>query len=141
MTLHIPFLEIVSLVKEKTGRDITLMVVDARTIRLCYEIKVNIPLLGQKSKNVNMDITVEKVEGNDIFIQYSTNIIGGDMIIAQILSSSFLHKYKALYTQVDSTIVLHLNEVPQIKEVLEKIDIHSISFDEKSVLVNFSMRL
>lgn len=141
MNLQIPISEIVSLAKEKTGRDIILQVIDAHTIRVCYEIKVNVPFLGQKSKDVNMDIAVDRVEGNDIFIQYSTNVIGGDMIIAQILSSSFLHKYKTLYTQMDSTIILHLNEVPQIKEVLEKIDIHSISFDEKSVLVNFSMRL
>ena len=141
MNLQIPISEIISLVKEKTGRDIILQVIDVHTIRACYEIKVNIPLLGQKSKNVNMDIFVEKVEGNDIFIQYSTNIIGGDMIIAQILSSSFLHKYKALYTQTDSIIIFHLNEVPQIKDMLKKIDIHSISFDENTIIVNFHMRL
>ena len=50
MKLQIPLTEATSLVKEKTGQDVALEIINSNTVKLGYKLKVKVPLLGEVSK-------------------------------------------------------------------------------------------
>lgn len=46
MNLKLGYSEISEIIKMKTGKDISMSFVDNKTIRVSYEAKLNVPLLG-----------------------------------------------------------------------------------------------
>ena len=65
MKLQIPLTEVCCIAKEKTGQDVCLEIKDRNTIKLNYNAKIKIPLVGEVSKTVNCDLTVDAIDGED----------------------------------------------------------------------------
>ena len=81
MTLQLPTTEAAALIKENSGQIVKLDVVDEKTIKVGYQVQVNLPLLGHVSKNVSIDLIVDKVEDKDVFLHYSTGNFGGKALV------------------------------------------------------------
>ena len=85
MNAIIYYHEIQSLVKSKTGRDISLSAIDERTVKAEAKVSVKVPFLGEIEKSIGVDVSVEKIEGNDVHLQYEGGM-GTDMIIGGLLT-------------------------------------------------------
>lgn len=140
MNAIIYYHEIQSLVKSKTGRDISLSAIDERTVKAEAKVSVKVPFLGEIEKSIGVNVSVEKIEGNDVHLQYEGGM-GTDMIIGGLLT--FLSSSPALKlmgkTQGNG-IVVHLDEVEEARKVLDLVELTGIMFQEKGVTVEGRFR-
>ena len=140
MQATIEYSEIQSLVKSKTGREIGLSAIDERTVKAEAKVSVKVPFLGKIEKSVGVNVSVEKIEGNDVHLKYD-GCMGTDMIIGGLLS--FLSSTPAMKV-VEKThgndIVVHLDEVEEARKVLDLVELTGIMFQEKGVTVEGRFR-
>ena len=140
MQATIEYSEIQSLVKSKTGREIGLSAIDERTVKAEAKVSVKVPFLGKIEKSIGVNVSVEKIEGNDVHLKYDGDM-GTDMIIGGLLS--FLSSTPAMKV-VEKTpgngIVVHLDEVEEARKVLDLVELTGIMFQEKGVTVEGRFR-
>ena len=140
MQATIEYSEIQSLVKSKTGREIGLSAIDERTVKAEAKVNVKVPFLGKIEKSVGVNVSVEKIEGNDVHLKYEGGM-GTDMIIGGLLT--FLSSSPALKlmgkTQGNG-IVVHLDEVEEARKVLDLVELIGIMFQETGVTVEGRFR-
>lgn len=140
MQVTIEYSEIHALVKSKTGRDIGLSAINERTIKAEAKASVKVPFLGKIEKSVGVNVSVEKIEGNDVHLKYDGGM-GTDMIVGGLLS--FLSSTPAMKV-VEKTpgngIVVHLNEVEEARKVLDIVKLSNIVFQENGVAVEGKIR-
>ena len=140
MQATIEYSEIQSLVKSKTGREIGLSAIDERTVKAEAKVSVKVPFLGEIDKSIGVNVSVEKIEGNDVHLKYD-GCMGTDMIIGGLLS--FLSSTPAMKV-VEKTpgngIVVHLDEVEEARKVLDIVEFTNIVFLENGVTVEGRFR-
>ncbi len=140
MQATIEYSEIQSLVKLKTGREIGLSAIDERTVKAEAKVSVKVPFLGEIEKSIGVNVSVEKIEGNDVHLKYEGGM-GADMIISGLLT--FLSSSPAM-KMVGKTqgngIVVHLDEVEEARKVLDLVELTGIMFQEKGVTVEGRFR-
>ena len=141
MKAIITFSEIQSLVKSKTGREIGLSAIDERTVKAEAKVNVKVPFLGKIEKSVGVNVSVEKIEGNDVHLKYD-GCMGTDMIIGGLLS--FLSSTPAMKV-VEKTqgngIVVHLDEVEEARKVLDLVELTGIAFNDNAVDVEGKLKV
>ena len=140
MQVKFEYSEIQSLIKAKTGRDISLSAIDEQTVKAEAKVSVKVPFLGEIEKSIGVNVSVEKIEGNDVHLKYDGGM-GTDMIIGGLLT--FLSSSPALKlmgkTQGNG-IVVHLDEVEEARKVLDLVELTGIMFQEKGVTVEGRFR-
>lgn len=141
MNAIIYYHEIQSLVKSKTGRDISLSAIDERTVKAEAKVSVKVPFLGEIEKSIGVNVSVEKIEGNDVHLKYDGGM-GTDMVIGGLLS--FLSSTPAMKV-VEKTqgngIVVHLDEVEEARKVLDLVELTGIAFNDNAVDIEGRLRV
>ena len=141
MTLQLPVTEAMSLIKQNSGQAVSLRVVNENTINVGYPIQVNVPILGQVSKKVSLDVIVDKVSDKDAFLHYATGVFGGDTLLDMMLSAiPVLSKTKALQRLDGGGLVVHLNEIKWVRDSLKQIEIKSLTFADNNIVIGFSAK-
>ena len=133
MKATIEYSEIQSFVKSKTGREIGLSVIDERTVKAEAKVNVKVPFLGEIEKSIGVNVSVEKIEGNDVHLKYDGGM-GTDMIIGGLLT--FLSSSPALKLMLKTQgngIVVHLDEVEEARKVLDLVELTGIAFNDNAV--------
>ena len=139
MQVKFEYSEIQSLVKSKTGREIGLSAIDEQTVKAEAKVSVKVPFLGEIEKSIGVNVSVEKIESNDIWLKYDGGM-GTDMIIGGLLS--FLSSTAAM-KMVEKTqgngIVVHLDEIEEARKVLDVVELTDIVFmnDAMDIEVKF----
>ena len=140
MNTIICFQEIQSLVKSKTGREIGLSAIDERTVKAEAKVSVKVPFLGEIEKSIEVNVSVDKIEGNDVHLKYEGGM-GTDMIIGGLLT--FLSSTPAM-KMVEKTqgnrIVVHLNEIKEAQKVLEMVKLVAICFHDSGICIEGKIR-
>ena len=141
MKATIEYSEIQSLVKSKTGREIGLSAIDERTVKAEAKVNVKVPFLGKIEKSVGVNVSVEKIEGNDVHLQYEGGM-GTDMIIGGLLT--FLSSSPALKLMLKTQgngIVVHLDEVEEARKVLDLVELTGIAFNDNAVDIEGKLKV
>ena len=140
MKAIITFSEIQSFVKVKTGREIGLSAINERTVKAEAKVSVKVPFLGEIEKSIGVNVSVEKIEGNDVHLKYD-GCMGTDMIIGGLLSFlSSTPAMKVVEKTLGNGIVVHLNEVEEARKVLDIVELTNIKFQENGVTVESGFR-
>ena len=140
MKATIEYTEIQSLVKSKTGREIGLSAIDERTVKAEAKVNVKVPFLGKIEKCVGVNVSVEKIEGNDVHLKYEGGM-GTDIIIGGLLSFlSSTPAMKMVEKTPENGIVVHLDEVEEARKVLDLVELTGIVFQENGVTVEGRFR-
>ena len=138
MRLNVALNEAIDLIKVRVHQPVSLQIVSDDTIKVGYEVSVKIPLIGNKSKTINIDFTIDKVDDSTVYIHYSTGILGGDSVINVLLSFlPAVKDSKVVDRYDDGNIVVHLKKINQLRDMLEKIKINSISFGNDVIIIDF----
>lgn len=142
MTLKFPIQEAISLIKDKSGKDVSLKVVDKNTINVGYTISKNVPFIGNISKEVDVNVIIDKVIDNNLYLRYATGILGGDIIVDKLLSTlpSFTNS-EIVDKDHNGGIIVHLNKIKKIQKFAEQIELKSISFGEDSIISDFIVKV
>ena len=141
MKATIEYSEIQSLVKSKTGREIGLSAIDERTVKAEAKVSVKVPFLGEIEKSIGVNVSVEKIEGNDVHLQYDGGM-GTDMIIGGLLT--FLSSSPALKLMLKTQgngIVVHLDEVEEARKVLDLVELTGIAFNDNAVDIEGKLKV
>jgi len=142
MTLKFPIQEAISLIKDKSGKDVSLKVVDKNTINVGYTISKNVPFIGNISKEVDVNVIIDKVIDNNLYLRYATGILGGDIIVDKLLSTlpSFTNS-EIVDKDRNGGLIVHLNKIKKIQKFAEQIELKSISFGEDSIISDFIVKV
>ena len=110
----IPIAEAVELIKQKSGKTVVLKIVNDNTISIGYEINVKVPIIGHVSKNVDVNVTIDKVEKDDVYLHYAVGMYGGDAIVNSLLSL-FANDIRIVEKCDNNGLVLHLCEIEEAR--------------------------
>lgn len=131
--------EAVALVKAKSGKDITLAIVDDKTVSVGYDIKLNMPFVGVLSKTVVLNITVLKIDGDKLYLKYVADGAGIELVLKGMLAAlPTFGNSNLIEVQGGNILILHLGEIEQIHRLFQQVQVSDISFKEDSVFVDFT---
>lgn len=137
MEVRIKYTEIQEFIKKNFQKEVGLAYVDPSTVSVSTKIKVFAFV-----KNVGVDLKVEKLEGSILHLVYSGKL-GIEMLISPAIS--FLKRLVPEKTNLISQgtgnrVFVNLAEIDQLKAVLDKVELQSISFDENHVIVEAGLK-
>ena len=137
MEVRIEYTEIEGFIKKNFQKEVGLVYVDPSTVSVSTKIKVFAFV-----KNVGVDLKVEKLEGSILHLAYSGKF-GIELLISPAIS--FLKKLVPEKTNLISQgtgnrVFVNLAEIDQLKAVLDKVELQSISFDENHVIVEAGLK-
>ena len=137
MEVRIKYTEIQEFIKKNFQKEVGLAYVDPSTVSVSTKIKVFAFV-----KNVGVDLKVEKLEGSKLPLVYSGKL-GIELLISPAIS--FLKRLVPEKTNLISQgtgnkVFVNLDEIDQLKAVLDKVELQSISFDETHVIVEADLK-
>lgn len=137
MEVRIKYTEIQEFILNNFHKEVVLTYVDPSTVSVSTKIKVFAFV-----KNVGVDLKIEKLEGSKLPLVYSGKF-GIELLISPAIS--FLKKLVPEKTNLISQgtgnrVFVNLAEIDQLKEVLDKVELQSISFDETHVIVEAGLK-
>lgn len=136
MEVRIEYTEIQEFIKKNFQKEVGLTYVDPSTVSVSTKIKVFAFV-----KNVGVDVKVEKLEGSKLPLVYSGK--GIELLISPAIS--FLkrlvpEKANLISQGTGNKLFVNLAEIDQLKAVLDKVELKSISFDETHIIVEASLK-
>ena len=121
MKASLSFSELQDLITEKTKQPISFSFVDDKTVKVTYALN-----LGFIKKDISANLIIKELIGSDLLLQITAGM-GTDTLIATILNllkgkipSSLIEK------RPESHLLLHLDQIEQVKAVIEKIDVTNL---------------
>lgn len=137
MEVRIKYTEIQEFIKKNFHKEVGLTYVDPSTVSVSTRIQV-----FAFARNVGVDLKVEKLEGSILHLVYSGKL-GIELLISPAIS--FLKRLVPEKTNLISQgtgnrVFVNLAEIDQLKAVLDKVELKSISFDESHVIVKASLK-
>jgi hypothetical protein len=129
----VPVTALNELVRDKSGRDVTLSTSAPDKITLSYAGNVDIPVLGEQDMNFSADFKVVDVTGDHLVLQLDS---GAAMNLAADAVAPYVLK-RLPAGLVDSfsngRAVINLSAIPQLKRQLKSMDIVGFSIDENEI--------
>ena len=136
MELRLTYQEISSLIERKAGRALPLAYGGPHTVRVSYDVNVLF-----KTASVGIDLTVERIEGSDIYIAYSGGA-GIDFMVRQAISMAKNQPGGELIEPLDGNrILLCLSKNSQAGTIFDHVILEDIRFDEQYAIVQFSSKV
>ena len=121
------------LVRDKSGRDVTLSTSAPDKITMSYAGKVDLPMLGEQDMNFSVDFRVVEVTGDRLVLQLDS---GAAMNLAADAVAPYVLK-RLPAGLVDSfsngRAVINLSAIPQLKKQLKSVDIVGFSIDSDEI--------
>lgn len=137
MEVRIEYTEIQEFIKKNFQKEVRLAYVDPSTVSVSTRIQV-----FAFARNVGVDLKVEKLEGSILHLVYSGKL-GIELLISPAIS--FLKRLVPEKTNLISQgtgnrVFVNLAEIDQLKAVLDKVELKSISFDETHIIVEADLK-
>ena len=121
MKASISFLELQSILQEKTEQNISFAFVDPKTIRVTYPLN-----LGFMKKDISANLTILEMVGSDLLVSVDAGF-ATDTLLSTVLGI-FKNKLPEglIGKRPDSKLMLHLNQIEQVKSVFDTIKVDDI---------------
>ena len=135
MKASISFPELQNLIAEKAKQQIGLAFVDGKTIRVTYPLN-----LGFIKKDISANLIIKELVGSDLLLQLDAGL-GSDTMLTTVLS---LLKDKIptglIEIRPESQILLHLDQIENVKTVFEKVDVKDLHVLTEGLEVEGSLK-
>ena len=121
------------LLREKSGRDITLSTQAPDRIILTYAGKVDVPMLGEQSMNFSAGFKVLEVQGDRLVLQIDSG--AAINAAADLLAPRILERLPAGLVDSFSNgrAVINLSAIPTLQKQLKSMEIVGFSLDEDAI--------
>ena len=129
----VPVTALNELLREKSGRDVTLSTQAPDRIILTYAGKVDVPMLGEQGMNFSAGFKVLEVQGDRLVLQLDS---GAAMnAAADLLAPRILERLPAglVDSYANGRAVINLSAVPTLQKQLKSMDIVGFSLDEDAI--------
>lgn len=131
--IAVPLEEIASLIRIKSGRDISLSAEAPDRITFFYSGKVDVPMVGEQEMNLSAGFKVVEVSGDRLVLQLDS---GSAMnLAAEAFAPIILEHLPKGFVQSFSggRAVIFLSAFPQLKQRLQSREIVGFSLDEEEI--------
>ncbi|MBR4739234.1 MAG: hypothetical protein IK058_04440 [Bacteroidales bacterium] len=133
MELRLTYQEISDLIEKKAGRALPVVYGGPHTVRISYDVNMLF-----KNATVGLDLTVDGIEGRDIYLSYSGGA-GIDFMVKQAINMARNRPGGELIEPLEGNrLLLALGKNPQAGTLLERIELKDIRFDEHYAIVEFT---
>ena len=129
----VPMKVLNGLLREKSGRDVTLTAQAPDRILLTYAGKVDVPMLGEQSVHFTAGFKVVEVKGDRLTLQIDSGVAKN--AAADLFAPRILERLPAglVDSYANGRAVINLSAVPQLKKQLKSLDIVGFSLDEEAI--------
>ena len=129
----VPVKDLNGLLRDKSGRDITLTTQAPDRILLNYAGKVAVPVLGEQSMHFTAGFKIVEVKGDRLTLQVDSGIAKN--AAADLFAPHILERLPAglVDSYANGRAVINLSAVPQLKKKLQSLDIVGFSLDEEAI--------
>ncbi|MBR1799757.1 MAG: hypothetical protein IJ761_07705 [Bacteroidales bacterium] len=136
MEFRLKYDEIDSFIEQKTGRKIGLSFASEHCVHVGMDVNVLM-----KSMTMGLDISVDRIEGSDIFLSYS-----GGMGIEFMVKTALQHAKNQPGGDVveildGNRLLLALGKNAQAGSLLSRVTLNDVRFDEKYAIVDFTPKV
>lgn len=130
MNLQIPYKELEAFLMKKYDQQVKLQFANESTISITKKVVF---------KDATVCVSVDKITGNDIILSYQAGF-GIEWIIKGVLMWFKESISGYVEEQEDNKLLLHLDRIEQLNNILEKIEIKTVNFDDLNVNVAFIVK-
>ncbi len=129
----VPVKDLNGLLRDKSGRDVTLTTQAPDRILLTYAGKVDVPVLGEQSMHFTAGFKIVEVKGDRLTLQVDSGIAKN--AAADLFAPHILERLPAglVDSYANGRAVINLSAVPQLKKKLKSVDIVGFSIDEEAI--------
>ena len=129
----VPVKDLNGLLRDKSGRDITLTTQAPDRILLTYAGKVDVPVLGEQSMHFTAGFKIIEVKGDRLTLQIDSGVAKN--AAADLFAPRILERLPAglVDSYANGRAVINLSAVPQLKKQLKTLDIVGFSLDEDEI--------
>ncbi len=139
MEVKIKYSEIQDIVLQKFRKEVELTYVDSSTVSISTKVKILAFV-----KNIGINLHIEKVEEcATLYIAYSGKM-GIELLISPAIAflKRLLTDNTSFITQSSGNkVIINLAEIEQLKDVLDKVTLKNIYFDEEHVVIEASLNM
>lgn len=120
------------MINSKTGHSLPMCFGGTHTLRISYQVNMFI-----KSSSVGLDINVDQIDGNNLYLSYS----GG--IAIEMMVRTALNRVKGqpgadmIEMLSNNRLLIALGRSPQLSQIFERVTLDDIYFDEKFIIIEF----
>jgi len=130
MSLQIPYKELEAFVLKRYNQQVKLGFVDEKTISTSKKVVI---------KDATVNISIDQIAGNDIMLHYQAGfgiewIIKGVLMWFKETISGFVDELE------ENKLLIHFDRIEQLNNMLEKIEIKAITFDNLNANVAFRVK-
>lgn len=142
MKLLIDFPELAGFAREAINkpRNLTLSCIDNKTVKVSLTNDIVIPIVGiTKSVTTSIKLAIEKLDGEDLYVTYDEGFRNNPLVNGLL---ALLPKWEvgAVELYQRSKAIVHLSKIEQVHEILKKVEIKNIHFEEDLMLVDFDLQ-
>lgn len=142
MKLLIDFPELAGFAREAINKplDLTLSCIDNKTVKVSLTNDIVIPIVGiTKSVTTSIKLAIEKLDGEDLYVTYDEGFRNNPLVNGLL---ALLPKWEvgAVELYQRSKAIVHLSKIEQVHEILKKVEIKNIHFEEDLMLVDFDLQ-
>lgn len=138
MEVKIKYSELQDFISHNFKKEVALAFVAPSTVAVSTKIKV----FGF-AKSIGVELCVEKVDGSNLHIVYSSKL-GVELLITPaiaFLKRLLPDKTNFITQNSNNRVIVNMAEIEQLKGVLEKVTLKSICFDEEHVVIESSLNI
>lgn len=138
MEVKIKYSEFQDYILQKFNKEVALAIVAPSTVSVSTKIKV----LGF-AKSIGVELCVEKVDGSNLHIAYSGKL-GVELLITPaiaFLKRLLPDKTNFITQSPNNRVVVNLAEIEQLEDVLDKVALKNICFDEEHIIIESSLKI
>ena len=133
MQLRLTYQEISDMIKQKAGQSLPMSYGGPHTVRVSYGVNVLF-----RTTEVGLDLTVDNIEGSNIFVSYSGGA-GIDFMVKQALSMARNRPGGDMIEPLTGNrLMLSLGKNAQAGSLLDHVDLNDIRFDEQYAIIDFT---
>lgn len=129
MQFKLSYLEVQTLISCKTGKELPMCFGGPHSVRISYKV----PLMG----SVGLDLTVDRIDGSDLYISYGGGA-GIEFMVRTALNQAQHQPGMDAITQLGGNqLMVSLGKNAQMGSLFDKIILQDIHFDEQSIMIDF----
>ena len=130
MQFRLSYSEIEQIAERKAGKRLPLTYSDTHTVRISYPV----PLMG----SVGVDITVDRINGSDVFLSFGGGAAIEFMLRTALNQAKNQPGMEMVQMLGGNQLLLNLGKSPNLAPILERINLEDICFDEQFIIIQFS---
>ena len=133
MQLRLTYQEISDMIKQRSGQSLPMSYGGPHTVHVSYGVNVLF-----HTTEVGLDLTVDSIEGSNIFISYSGGA-GIEFMVRQALGVARNRPGGDMIEPLaGNRLMLSLGKNAQAGSLLDHVNLEDICFDEQYVIIEFT---